>query len=399
MSKVVKKDNIILRTDAFTHNVIRAKAVLFNRKKSDYLRHCALSHWEDITSTHHFKKLLQAYQEGGDDDKKQVVELLFEYYRRTGFPYTVLTDEQKKNRMGRVVKSKNILLEDDHLQQNPQGLDLANYYHPHMMTVPYSNSKSRTPMETYESDSCLRDCINRWLELGKTPNPAGMRRILKTRNGSRSVVNYKSTIAKFIYDNYTQNNSKVLDPCSGYSGRLIGCIASNKNLSYHGIDPDGRTATGNMECASFFSNLREEVFRERIYKFNFTFSLGCAEVVMPELKENYDLVFTSPPYYNVERYSEESDQSYKKFDSYQKWLSGFLYVIVDESYRLLKDSGKLALNVKNTSGYNIADDLLSYCSEKWNLEKIYHMRLSNNEFHRAGEKMYHTEPIFIFGKK
>ncbi len=397
MKENKRTTNILLRVTELEKTIINIKSKLFNRKNSDYLRHSAFSYWEDIDNTKHFKVLLKMYQEGDEIVKNQIVELLFQYYRRIGFPHSFLTDEQKENRIGRIIKSKEILLENNNLQQNHQGIDLANSYHPHMMEAHYSSGENSS-METFSDDNRLRDCINRWLELDKIPNHAGMRRILKTRNGTRSVGNFKPIIAKFIYNEYCSVNGRVLDPCAGYSGRLAGCIASNRNLFYHGIDPNGLTAVGNMKMASYFST-QYDILGERIYKYDFRFDIGMAEKVMPTIMEKYDLVFTSPPYFNIEIYSEDKNQSCNKYKEYKQWLNSFLYKIVNESYRLLKDDGRMILNVKNIDKYKIADDLCLYCERDWELEEIYHMRLSNNEFNRKGVKMHHTEPIFVFKKK
>lgn len=395
-----KTDNIILRVDSKTHQVIKSKSHLFSRKKSDYLRHCALSYWEDVDKTHNFKKMLKLYQEGDIEEKCHIVEILFEYYRRTGFPHRELTDDQKLNRMIRLINTKNVLLEDDHLERNIVSLELANCFHPHMMTVPY-NDKSSTPIQTYLDDARLKDCINRWMELGKTPNPSGVRRILKTRDGTRSVVNFKPAISKFIYDTYAPRDGRVLDPCSGYSGRLLGCIASNRGIKYHGIDPDGRTAVGNTQCASFFSQFYD-TFGNREFDFGFRFDLGCAEDIMPHLGgDKYDLVFTSPPYFDTEQYSDNPNQSYRRYSNYKEWFEEFLLSIVDGSRHSLNSGGYLVLNIKNSSKYKIADDLVEACDKRsgWILEKTYHMRLANSEYHRRdGSDMYHTEPIFVFKK-
>ncbi|KKN07035.1 hypothetical protein LCGC14_1071140 [marine sediment metagenome] len=397
MPKIKKQSNLILRLTEEEHTTIKLKSSLFNKNKSNYLRHCALSHWEDSKSSKHFKELLKMYQDGEESVKKQVVELFFQYYRKRGFPHNILTDDQKEDRMKRIINSKKVLLEDDHLQVNFQGIDLVNGFHPHMMEAYYSRGE-KSPYETFSNDEGLKDCINRWMELGKIPNPAGMRRILKTRDGTRGVVNFKPVIAKFIYDNYCPRDGKILDPCAGYSGRLAGCIASNRSLFYHGIDPNGETAIGNMEIASFFST-QYDVLGERIYKHNFRFDLGCAEEIMPGLNDKYDLIFTSPPFFNTEIYNEDKSQSSSKFDKYNAWLNNFLFKIVDESYRLLNDSGHLALNVKNLTYYKIADDLCKHCESGWELEKTYNMRLSNSEFSRKVGNTWHIEPIFVFKKK
>ena len=150
MSQNLKTQNIILRTDKMTHTIIKNKALLFNKKKSDYLRNAALSYWEDIYDTKHFKKLLQRYIEGDEIIKEEIIDILFQYYRRIDYPHNHFTDEQKENRLQRIIRAKNTLLEDDMLQMNPQGLDLANYFHPHMMESYYSNRKDISPYKGYE---------------------------------------------------------------------------------------------------------------------------------------------------------------------------------------------------------------------------------------------------------
>ncbi|KKK78216.1 hypothetical protein LCGC14_2845790, partial [marine sediment metagenome] len=327
-----------------------------------------------------YKELLVFYIEGDEDIKNDIIEVLYEYYRRTGFPHEKLTDEQKTNRMERVIKSKDILLEEDVLQINPQGLDLANFYHPHMMKAFYTNRKDISPYAAYINDDKLKNCIKRWLDLGEVPSPVGIRRILKTRNGVRSVTNFKPTISKFIYDTYTKEGDMVLDPCAGYSGRLVGCIAANKNLFYHGIDPDGRTATGNMRMAGFFMEQRDSV--EYRWKFKFRFDLGCAEDVMLSLEDgSYNLVFSSPPYWNVEKYSTDSNQSYLRYPKYDSWRDNFLGRILTESVRVVKDGGYIAFNVKNYKKAPIADDLCKIAENLGlRLAKTYQMRLANSEF-------------------
>ena len=206
-------------------------------------------------------------------------------------------------------------------------------------------------------------------------------------------------IAKYICDKYVPEKGKILDPCAGYSGRLLGAIASGRGILYHGIEPNGETAKGNMDCAAFFSTQYDIVGRE--YNYRFRFDLGCAEDVMSGLEGSYDVIFTSPPYFDLEKYNKDKNQSYNKFNSYEKWLKGFLFKIVNESKRLLKDGGRLILNTKNTDNYAIADDLCRYCSEKWVLEKEYKMKLVNSEYNRSKDKEinFHYEPIFVFVKK
>jgi len=393
----MKQESIILRVDSEEHDLIKHKSMLYGRKKSEFIRNACFVYLPESKKGEFFKKILQEYKDGDEDRKKNLINILFEYYRRTGYPHNFLTDEQKIKRM-RVLKTTTCRLTDkNEISRNYVGLDLVNSFHPHMMEVRYVGQD--TPHDRFHNDEGLKDCIARWMELGKVPSPSGMRRILRTRDGVKSAVNFKPAVAKFIYEKYAPDNGKVLDPCSGFSGRLAGCIASDKNLHYYGIDPDYRTARGNMECASFFWGIENDLFEDREFKFGFTFDIGCAEEAMENYRDNYfDLVFTSPPYYSTEEYSVDSSQSMHRYSSYEEWRREFLFKVCLESLRVLKKDGYFIINLKNYSNYKIADDFKIYCQRKgFVLVEELGMTLSNSEFNRD-RGSYHTEPVIVMRK-
>lgn len=393
----MKQETIVLRTDSEEHNIIKSKSSLFGQKKSAFIRNACFSYWPQSVNGKSFKQLLKKYQEGSQEERQTIVNILFQYYRQNGYPHNILTDEQKIKRMRQLRKTTCKLNNKKEISRNYIALDLVNSFHPHMMQVRYAGQD--TPYDRFHNDEGLKDCIIRWMELKKYPNPSGIRRILRTRNGVKSTVNFKPAVAKFIYERYAVNNGNVLDPCAGFSGRLAGCIASSKNLHYYGIDPDCRTARGNMECASFFCGVQNNLFEEREFKFGFTFDIGCAEDVMENYRDNYfDLVFTSPPYYSTEEYASDGSQSMHRYSSYEEWKKNFLFKICIESLRVLKTDGYFVMNLKNYSNYKIADDFKTYCCRKgFTFIEQLGMILSNNEFNRD-ESSYHTEPLIVLRK-
>ena len=327
--------------------------------------------------------------------------MLFEYYRRIGYPHCKFSKAQLLHEMQKISNTKSPLLDNDHLQVNIVGTALANYYHPHMVKVRCLKNY-RSPYEQYIDDDLLKDAIKRWLDLGKKPNHSGMRRILRTRDGCRSVVNFKPCISRFLYENYCPRNGTVLDPCAGFSGRLAGLISTGKNLFSHCIDPCPEVCVGNTRLAAFFSRQYEKIEKKLIWPFRFRHDLGCAEDIMPTLPdESYDLIFTSPPYMGIEKYDTLPTQSYLRYPEYSQWKDGFLTPLIVQSHRVCKKGGYVIINIKNYDKYKLADDattLANACSLM--LVKTLHMRLSNNEFHRKeNEEKWHTEPILIFRKK
>jgi hypothetical protein len=57
------------------------------------------------------------------------------------------------------------------------------------------------------------------------------------------------------------------------------------------------------------------------------------------------LVFTSPPYFNRECYSEDENQSFKKFSAYESWKSGFLYETLKTAWEMLNHDRYLIWNI------------------------------------------------------
>lgn len=390
--KHIRDKNFILRLTKEEDRLIKMKSLFCGQKSSALARDAIWSYWpnDDFNPD----KLLKEYQT--TDNKSDLVQLLVSYFRRVGYPYAKMDTNDLRKEMCSLVNTKSPLLDNNHLQSNTIGLRIANYFHPHMMKV-HCLSKYRSPDDVFKDDALLHDAINRWLELGYKPTLSGIRRILRTRDGVRSVVNFKPAIAKYIYDKYCPMNGLALDPCAGYGGRLAGAIAANKGIFYHGIDPYAETAIGNMKLAGFYNSQYEGLSDKPIWNFKFRFDLGCAEDVMPGLVDKYDLIFTSPPYYNVERYSEEPNQSYKRYPEYSLWRDQFLFVLVKESKRVCREGGHVILNVKNYKDKKIADDVLIFAEQVGlKLIKTYDMRLANSEYHRDGIVMYHTEPIYVF---
>ena len=86
----------------------------------------------------------------------------------------------------------------------------------------------------------------------------------------------------------------------------------------------------------------------------------CAENVLPELEGTFDLALTSPPYYNLEVYSDESTQSHN-YGSYTQWVQKFLTPVVFGVLDHLNDNGKSAWSVKSIKTdkqYNLYDDIV-----------------------------------------
>ena len=174
--------------------------------------------------------------------------------------------------------------------------------------------------------------------------------------GYQYVNEFPPYLARDIYKKYVREGYKVLNPCAGWGGRLIGIASCMfKDIEYVETDPSTKTFEGLKKLKQFLK------LGDNYKQYNKPFE----EL---ELKDNYfDFVFTSPPYFDTEIYSDEETQSYNGCDSYEAWKQSFLYVMIDKIIKCMKDSGVCILNVGNKR-YPIGEDTRNYLSDKYGIE-------------------------------
>ncbi len=132
-------------------------------------------------------------------------------------------------------------------------------------------------------------------------------------------------------------DSRVLDPCAGWGGRMIG--ASAVVNEYRAFEPSTRTHAGLLRLRDFIASFRPS-FKAKISME--PFEEGCRA-----LREGYyDLAMTSPPYYDTERYADgEKTQSCNKFKSFEKWVDGFYVPLIRGTMRALKPGAPFIINI------------------------------------------------------
>jgi hypothetical protein len=110
-------------------------------------------------------------------------------------------------------------------------------------------------------------------------------------------------------------------------------------------------------------------------------------------------VFSSPPYFDREKYGTERDQSFLRYPTLEEWRERFLKKVIDESARLLSPNGYLVLNVCEKP-LDIAAMTLAMAQHNYLLNKIWKMRLAKLPYKRSNRsEVYKWEPILVFKKR
>ena len=154
---------------------------------------------------------------------------------------------------------------------------------------------------------------------------------------------YRPTLTKLICNKYAKCGY-VLDPCCGWGGRMMGTVASGAN--YIGFEPNTKTYNNLLKIVSFLGighlvQIYNDV-AENIHKYD-----------IPKI----NLILTSPPYYNLEIYSDETTQSVKNDQSYEEWINLFLKPVIKQSLDKGNDDVVSAWNVMNFGKIKMVSDV------------------------------------------
>jgi hypothetical protein len=177
-------------------------------------------------------------------------------------------------------------------------------------------------------------------------------------------VNFPPLTAKLLYEKYTehikdQDIINIFDPSSGWGGRILGAMSvkPDRNIHYIGTDPNtdhwiGEIGVTKYEYLADFFNKNTTRSVGTLYPHTNTYEvyqLGSEVIQHSDKFKRYkgklDLVFTSPPYFAKEAYSEDEEQSYKQFPKYDAWVEGFLRPTLTTAVEYLKSDRYLLWNI------------------------------------------------------
>lgn len=314
------------------------------------------------------------------------------YWKARGFPYPVLT-EQELARGYRVLErtKPGDVLHRNELSASTVGLRVANAFHPQMWSVPI-RGHTTSPVENFADDSIRRSLLGRaarfWPKR-RCWNAQNVRSLLRVYRGGRAA-NFRPAVARALLARLGRAQAHVLDFSAGYGGRLLGALTLP--CHYVGIDPDRRQVAGLRAMISATAQMAAGT--AAIHR-------GCAEDLLPSWPEaSVDVILSSPPYFDVEKYSAEPDQSYVRYPTYPRWIEGFLRPVLRQAYRILKPGGHLALNVADVARYPLAQDAKAIGRSLFGRYRTIRMLMSAMPVQRsAGESSFRFEPILIFRKR
>ena len=168
------------------------------------------------------------------------------------------------------------------------------------------------------------------------------------------------------------NPKKVLDPCAGWGGRMLGVVSSG--AEYIAFEPNTKTYTNLLRLAKFL-HIEEKV------------TLICDDVLNID---NYflpkvDMILTSPPYFDLEVYSSEKTQSITNKSTCNEWNKLFLEPVIIKSLNHLQSNGFSCWNVAKVYNNNMFDDVFN-AHKKKNFNKFAQFCVTSSKRPQSNKK-------------
>lgn len=277
-------------------------------------------------------------------DPESIVQQVFDIYRRiniTPINYyteqgliTAITDISKT--IANPVKNSIISL------GNNQGQSINRFMFPNMMTAEPKGRGSNSLKDRFLNDAKLKRAINlcfKYRDGNNLASPTALRRALELVTGE-NVQNFKALNARAIVEHLCPVMwGNVYDYSAGYGGRMLGITTSNMRYNYQCIDPNTETITN----LTYLSNLITEAVGN-------TANITCT-VSEEHQPTDIDLAFSSPPYFNLEKYSDEPTQCMVRYTTLEEWFEGYVAPTMQNVYTGLNSNGIFATNIADYKSY------------------------------------------------
>jgi DNA modification methylase len=343
----------------------------------------------------------EMYAKADKDGKDEIVQKLFEVYRgRNIYPIYYYNEEGIRNEIQACIDKDVREFDGINLtKRNLQGSDLCRFMYRNLEHVDVGTAKKNSMWDRFFDDKKLKKAIHFCLRF----EVARPRRLLSAMQliGGGVATNFHPMKAKAIYEYYCPEKGIIYDYASGFGGRLLGALSSKKNFYYVGVDPNTETIHWANELAQRIENVTG---RKKSY------ILKCkgSEDYRPP-KDSVDFAFSSPPYFNLEKYTNEPTQAYIRFPELDSWFENYVKKTVENIYYTLKPNRNYAVNIAD---FNLGSRRIEYVdrwlkiSEEVGFEylgkvnmKVTTRRGSGHNDLETGKSIPKQEGIFLFRKE
>ena len=228
------------------------------------------------------------------------------------------------------------------------GMKLCQHFFPNFWKI--KNIKGVSFEDCWQNEELMTKVHNWGLQSMSRLWLSWIRRAVYLAGGLPNSSFYRPHFAKQIIETYAPNSEGTLfDPCAGWGGRMLGTVAAG--WKYISCEPNKETYN-NLQKLIAFLDIDDQV---EIYNM---------PVEEHKYKDEYNIVLTSPPYFNLEVYTQEINQSYYRFLEYNTWKERWFIPLIEESIQNLSENGYSCWNVMNFGKQDLVETVMDVHEQK-----------------------------------
>jgi hypothetical protein len=153
-------------------------------------------------------------------------------------------------------------------------------------------------------------------------------------NSSQYVNEFPPHLARRLIQRFSKASvPRVLDPCAGWGGRMIG--AASVGAEYVAWEPAPETYKGLLQLGQWLLQFKTG-FKFYVYNAPYEDATDCGK---------FDFALTSPPYYDTELYSNSVGDSAHRYATFQTWVKGFFHPLILNTMARLNPQACFLLNL------------------------------------------------------
>jgi hypothetical protein len=344
----------------------------------------------------------EAWTQANDAGKESIQQEVFDIYRGVGIvPITYYNLDGCREQVNELATKTKSVKNNQLGVGNNEGLAFGRFWFPNMQDAKWNDNATVSIRARFNHDNKLKRAIKLAYvhrdEGDDTAIPKNIRRALELVNGG-TIQNFKPMNARAVWEYICPVwRGRVLDFSSGYGGRMLGAMTSNLRYHYTGIDPNTRTFRG-LEALG-------ELLTEQ--NLGAGYSMNCVPSEEFDIEPgSYDAAFSSPPYFNLETYTDETTQCMNRYTNLVAWFDGYVAPTLKMVHRGLDRDGIYAVNIadyKNGKEQFAIVEQWKTLSEKIGFEYCEQIDMILNVRPGVGngklEKAYKSEGVYIFRKR
>jgi 16S rRNA G966 N2-methylase RsmD len=260
------------------------------------------------------------------------------------------------------------------------GMKLCEHFFPNFFDI--QNKKGDSFKSLWKAENLEK--VLRWNRKShSTPYLSELKRGIYFNFNLPKSTMFRPQIAKMVVANL--GVKRVLDPCAGWGGRMIGCVSAGAD--YVAFEPNTKTYQGLVNLSEFLG------IQSKVKLIN-----DSALTMEKYELGKFDCVLTSPPYFNLEVYTDELTQSITDCETYEDWIEKFMKPLIQKSISHLEIDGWSCWNVHNVGKMKMIEDIKSLHAGFGNIKK-FSVISSKRQTNQTNGIKKNTDSTICYSKK